>query len=45
LWVDIELIKEGVNLTFEFPEDMLKEPLKFPFELGMVLVITHHVVA
>ena len=42
--VDMELIKEGVNLTFEFLKDDLIEPPRFSFEVGMVLVITRHAV-
>ena len=36
----MELIKEGVNLTFEFRDDELEAPPKFTFEPSMVLIFT-----
>jgi hypothetical protein len=38
--VDLELLKEGVNLTFEFRDDELEEPLKFTFIHGMAFIFT-----
>jgi hypothetical protein len=36
----LELLKEGVNLTFEFRDDELEEPLKFTFIHGMAFIFT-----
>jgi len=31
----------GINLTFEFLDEDLEVPLRFTFEVGMVLIITY----
>jgi len=32
---------DGINLTFEFRDEDLEVPLRFTFEVGMVLIITY----